>query len=187
MIINRVWAMPDKNTFMIKPVKDLIVRLFIQKATLKKCVAVDPFVGHSPFAGRCQFTNDLNIAIEATSHEDAHDFLKTLPDTFCDMVLFDPPYSPRQVSESYKKFDRSVNMQTTQASYWTRLKEQIARITKDGAIVISCGWNSGGIGINNGFEITEVLLVPHGGWHNDTIVTVEKKTVIQELQDAIKF
>ena len=27
-----------------------------------------------------------------------------------------------------------------------------------------------------GMEIQEILLVPHGGWHNDTIVTVEKKT-----------
>jgi len=27
-----------------------------------------------------------------------------------------------------------------------------------------------------GFEVTRVLLVPHGGWHNDTIVTVEVKT-----------
>ena len=26
-----------------------------------------------------------------------------------------------------------------------------------------------------GFEQVEILLVPHGGWHNDTIVTVEKK------------
>ena len=26
-----------------------------------------------------------------------------------------------------------------------------------------------------GFEIQEILLVPHGGWHNDTIVVVERK------------
>lgn len=32
-----------------------------------------------------------------------------------------------------------------------------------------------GIGIKYGFEIQEILLVPHGGWHNDTIVVVEKK------------
>lgn len=28
-----------------------------------------------------------------------------------------------------------------------------------------------------GFEIIEILLVAHGGWHNDTIVTVEKKVL----------
>ena len=25
------------------------------------------------------------------------------------------------------------------------------------------------------FDIEEILLVPHGGWHNDTICTVERK------------
>ena len=28
-----------------------------------------------------------------------------------------------------------------------------------------------------GFEIQEILLVAHGGWHNDTIITVEKKNI----------
>ena len=37
------------------------------------------------------------------------------------------------------------------------------------------GWNSGGIGKTKGFEIVEILMVAHGGWHNDTIVTIEKK------------
>jgi len=30
------------------------------------------------------------------------------------------------------------------------------------------------MGKNRGFEIVEILLVAHGGHHNDTIVTVEK-------------
>lgn len=83
--------------------------------------------------------------------------------------------SPRQVAECYHKFNMSVNMQTTQGSYWRKQKEQIGRIVKPNGIVITCGWNSGGIGKKYGFEIIEILLVAHGGWHNDTIVTVEKK------------
>ena len=55
------------------------------------------------------------------------------------------------------------------------MKKAISRIVHKGGIVISCGWNSGGIGRSNGFELEEVLLVPHGGWHNDTIVTVDRK------------
>lgn len=47
---------------------------------------------------------------------------------------------------------------------------------KAGGIVITCGWNSGGIGKKYGFEIEEILLVAHGGWHNDTIVVVDRKT-----------
>ena len=41
--------------------------------------------------------------------------------------------------------------------------------------VVSFGWNSGGIGMKYGFKIDRILLVPHGGSHNDTIVTVETK------------
>ena len=92
-----------------------------------------------------------------------------------DFVLYDPPYSPRQVSECYKKLGKTVNMQTTQASFWGNLKKEIARITKPDGIVISFGWNTNGIGKTKGFEIIEILTVAHGGQHNDTICTVERK------------
>lgn len=83
--------------------------------------------------------------------------------------------SPRQISECYKKLNKSVNMQTTQASYWSNQKKEIGRILKPGGKVITCSWNSGGIGKKYGLKIIEVLLVPHGGWHNDTIITVEER------------
>lgn len=38
-----------------------------------------------------------------------------------------------------------------------------------------CGWSSQGLGLGRGFTMTEILLVPHGGSKNDTIVTVETK------------
>lgn len=79
---------------------------------------------------------------------DALDFLKIFDDNSVDTVLYDPPYSPRQVSECYKKLGQTVNMQTTQASYWSKQKEQIGRVVKYNDIVITCRWNSGGIGKN---------------------------------------
>lgn len=108
-------------------------------------------------------------------HLDATDFLKIFDDSSVDTVLYDPPYSPRQVAECYKQLGLTVNMETTQASYWAKQKDEIGRIVKKGGIVITCGWNSGGIGKKHGFEIVEILLVAHGRWHNDTIVTVERK------------
>jgi hypothetical protein len=173
--INREWAMPNKNTFSIKPINFLISSLFVEKGLMKRAIACDPFVNKSPFADRCLFTNDLDTAIDATAHVDAIEFLKGIEDNVCDIVLFDPPYSPRQVSECYKKMGHTVNMATTQSSYWGNLKKEVARITKIGGTTVTCGWNSGGIGHTLGFEIVEILLVPHGGWHNDTIVTVETK------------
>lgn len=170
MEINRVWCMPNKNTFEIKPIKDLILKY---KSKLpQNAIGVDPFANKNKFA---TITNDLDPQYDTDYHMDAHDFLKTLKDGSADILYFDAPYSPRQVSEVYKKLGRSVNMETTQASYWSKLKTEIGRIVKKNGYVITCSWNSGGIGKKYGFEIVEILLVPHGGWHNDTIVVVERK------------
>jgi hypothetical protein len=121
-------------------------------------------------------SNDLDTSIEADFHMDALDFMRTRPDMEFDALLFDPPYSVRQVSECYKKMGLTVNMETTQSSFWTKLKTEVARIVKPSGVVVCCGWNSGGIGKTFGFELEQILLVPHGGPHNDTIVTVERKS-----------
>lgn len=63
----------------------------------------------------------------------------------------------------------------TSSAFYSKQKQQIGKIVKKGGYVITCGWNSGGIGKKYGFEIVEILLVAHGGWHNDTIVVVERK------------
>ena len=166
MNINRVWAMPNKNTFDIKPIKELIKRHMI------KGVIVDPFANKNKIAN---ITNDLDSQYDTNYNIDALDFLRMFDNESVDMLLYDPPYSPRQVSECYRKLGKTVNMQTTQSSYWGNQKKEIARIIKKGGKVISFGWNSGGIGKTKGFELVEILLVAHGGWHNDTIVTVERK------------
>lgn len=166
MIMQRIWAMPNKNTFSIKPIGGLIAR-YIKPDD----VSVDMFANTNRLATLC---NDLDPQYETEYCMDALEFLKSLPDNSVDSVLFDPPYSPRQVSECYKKLEMTVNMQTTQSSFWGNLKKEIHRILKPHGVVITCGWNSGGIGKTKGFVIEEILLVPHGGWHNDTIVTVER-------------
>ena len=167
MQINRVWAMPNSKTFQIKPIRELINKYAYG-------VIIDPFANDSKVG---TITNDLDEQYDTDYHMDALDFLKMFGDNSVDTVLYDPPYSPRQVSECYTSLGKTVNMQTTQASYWSKQKEQIGRIVKKDGIVITCCWNSGGIGNKYGFEIEEILLVPHGGWHNDTIVTVERKVV----------
>ena len=102
-------------------------------------------------------------------------FLKTFKAESVDGVLFDPPYSPRQVSECYASVGRRATYKDTSAQWWALQKQEIARILKPGGLVVACGWNSGGIGRKYGFKMLEILLVPHGGMHNDTIVTVEVK------------
>ena len=165
MIIKRTWNMPNSRTFQIPAIHEIISRYAYGKI-------IDPFANENKLAS---VTNDLNPDYDTDYHLDATDFLKLFQDESIDTVLYDPPYSPRQVSECYKSLGMTVNMQTTQSGYWAKQKEQIGRIVKPGGIVITCGWNSGGIGKKYGFVIVEILLVAHGGWHNDTIVTVERK------------
>lgn len=116
--------MPNAHTFSIPPIRALIHRY---TSTAK--VIVDPFANSERIA---TITNDLDTQYDTDYHMDACEFLKMLPSSFADAVLYDPPYSSRQVAESYKKLGMSVNMETTQGSYWRKQKEQISRITKTG-------------------------------------------------------
>lgn len=166
--IERVWAMPNSNTFDIKPIADLLH----DEVDLTK-IWIDPFANKNKIAS---ITNDLSKNYDTDYHLDALDFLKLFDDNSVDGVLYDPPYSPRQVSECYNKVGYTVTWDTTKASFWGNHKKEISRIVKNGGRVITFGWNSGGIGYKYGFEIQRILMVPHGGWHNDTICTVEIKT-----------
>lgn len=173
MEINKKWAMPNKQTFDIKPINELVTKWMSNwMHNSEDFLCIDPFANKNRLA---TVTNDLDPQYDTDYNLDALEFLKSFDTNSVDMVLFDPPYSPRQVSECYKSLDMTVNMQTTQSSFWGNIKKEIARITKDKSCVITFGWNSGGIGKSNGFKQEEILLVAHGGWHNDTIVTVEIK------------
>lgn len=166
MKVERAWGMPNKNTFDIHPIKKMLEEVD------SNLLWIDPFANKNKIAA---ITNDLNPEFDTDYHMDALDFLKTFNDCSIDGVLYDPPYSPRQISECYKNIGLEVSNKTTQSTFWSNQKKEISRIVKVGGKVISFGWNSGGIGMKYGFEIERVLLVAHGGWHNDTICTVERK------------
>lgn len=158
--------MPNKNTFDIAPIKQLIIE------EKHDGIWIDPYANKNKIA---TITNDLNDEFDTDYNMDALDFLKLFKDSSVDGVLFDPPYSPRQISECYKNFGIEVSNKTTQSSFWSNQKKEISRIVKVGGKVITFGWNSGGIGKRYGFNITRILFVAHGGWHNDTICVVEEK------------
>ena len=79
--------MPNSNTFSIKPIKELIEKYATGKI-------VDPFANNNKLA---TVTNDLDTQYDTDYHMDALDFLKIFDDNSVDTVLYDPPYSPRQV------------------------------------------------------------------------------------------
>lgn len=174
MKLHREWAMPSPATFQIKPIKALIERY------LTAGVWIDPFCRESIFKDRCAMTNDLNPKFAGTHNMDALAFLQSLPAGVVDGVLFDPPFSPRQVKEAYQGFGPA---DTTRRFYSDR-KREAARVLKLGGIAIVCGWNSLGLGKKNGMEIEEVLMVNHGD-QNDTIVTVGRKVAcLLDMDDA---
>lgn len=173
MIINKEWAMPNKNTFEINPIS-----AFVYKHTYGKKETIDPFSNKNRVAKYC---NDIDPQYKTEYQLDALDFLKSFDRESIDVVLFDPPYSARQVSECYKSLGMTVNMETTQASFWCNLKIEIQRVLKFGGTALCFGWNSQGIGKTRGFEMKEILLVAHGGHHNDTICTAEIKTEPKQL------
>ena len=151
--IKRIWAMPNKYTFQIKPIKNLLERH-------TEGIGADPFADKNIIA---KVSNKI-----AESHICALEFLKNLESNYFDWVVYDPPYSITQARKyGHKKF--------SSMKYWADVKNEIKRVIKTGGKAICCGWSSMGIGKTRGFEMIEILLVPHGGSKNDTIVTVEIK------------
>jgi len=169
MIINRRWAMPNKWTFTIKPIKELLSRYVGDGVGW-----IDPFAGmNSP----AEITNDLNPDRPTKYHLHAEDFLNIIVDRGNDFTgcLFDPPYSPHQTKECYEGFGINMKYEDDGRHGWSKTRALISEALGGNGICISCGWNTVGIGKKRGFEIVEILLVSHGIGHNDTIVTVEKK------------
>ena len=167
---HREWAMPNANTFDILP-----IRQFVQRYLRESTVSVDPFARNTRWA---TYTNDLNPETAAEHHMDAEAFLKLLArqGVQCDLAIFDPPYSPRQISECYKSVGLEVGTATTQnAAMYRRVRDALINVLTPDATVLSFGWNSSGMGDQRGFDCMECLMVCHGAAHNDTICLAERR------------
>lgn len=159
--------MPSRWTFEMPPVEELL------NEEINDGLWIDPFAGHSKWG---DITNDLNPDIDTDQTMRATEFLREFDDDHIDGgVLFDPPFSPRQIRECYDEIGIEMDGNETQATFWSDVKDEIARITEIGAKSISFGWNSVGISEQRGFRKRRILMVSHGGFHNDTICTVEVK------------
>jgi hypothetical protein len=163
-LIQRAWAMPNRQTFAIPPIRELL------GAEMMGARWVDPFAGElSP----AYLRNDLNPAMPTQYHLDALEFLKRLPSNSFDGGLYDPPYSPTQVKRCYNGF--GIRCFDATKRFWSETKNELARVIKPGGKAICCGWSSNGLGRSRGFTMTRVLIVAHGGTRNDTIATVDVK------------
>lgn len=164
--MRRVWAMPNRWTFTIPPIAEL-VRRYVGTGR----GWIDPFAGQTSPA---EFTNDLNPEAKSESHMDALDFLQGLRGQYSG-ILFDPPYSYNQMQECYETIGIGKITSRHATNFYGDLRDAIAPLIVPGGLALSFGWNSIGMGKTHGFALIEVLLVCHGRAHNDTICTVERK------------
>jgi hypothetical protein len=175
---SRSFAMPSAETFSVRPIGE-----FVQRYLAASKASVDPFARNRDWA---TYTNDIDRNTSAQAHMDAEEFLDYLhaKNISVDLALFDPPYSPRQISEHYKAAGIEVTQEDTQsARLYKRVRDALDRIVQPGGIVLSFGWQSAGMGLKRGYQPIEILLVPHGGAHNDTICIADRKTLPPQERD----
>jgi hypothetical protein len=158
------WCMPNHLTFKMKPVSAFIGE--------KKGLTIDPFANRKH--GLANITNDLNESCDTHFNLDALSFLKTFESQTVDRLLFDPPYSLRQLKECYDGIGKNITSHESR-HFFSDLKNEIERVMKKGGEVFSFGWSSVGMGKKRGFIKNEILILCHGGIHNDTICLKEVK------------
>jgi len=168
MIIERKGALPNRHTFLIKPIKEFVDQYFCSDEFW-----IDPFCGYyTPVA--YTHRNDLNPEVPAKWHLEAKEFLQLFSDTCAYGVILDPPYSLRQLKECYKSVGiEKIPWEMTKGYPSGTHGREIHRIMQIGGILLKFGWNSSKLTKN--FEVIHVLIVNHGGNHYDTICTAQVK------------
>ena len=163
-VVTVAFSMPTRWTFAMRPVAAFLARHLVGCK-----VIVDPFSG-----GSCVGTYRNDLAAE--NGQDAEVWTRRwIADGLrADAVLFDPPYSPRQIAECYKDIGRMPTPKDTQnAHLYKRARAALVDILKPDGIPLSFGWQSAGFG--RSWETLEILLVQHGGAHNDTICVAQRR------------
>jgi hypothetical protein len=168
--------MPNSNTFDIKPIEGFVYQW------INECegLMIDPFARNSYLADE---TNDLNPDTEAQFHMYATDFLEMMLEVHgprsIGMIIFDPPYSMRQVKEVYEQYGtgKFTGHDSRNVGRWTDERLLCDRLLSDKGIFLQFGWSTTGMGKKYGFEIEEILLVAHGGAHHDTICMAERRVL----------
>ena len=145
-----------------------------------KVSMVDPFARES-FTTNLEYciTNDLNITMPTDYHLEFKDFSRVMREkgfTF-DLMLFDPPYSLRQLKDQYDGIGKDLELWQTQ-NMWREGKDVFAKLIKPGGYVISFGWTTSGFGRKRGFVKREVHVLEQVAREDRyaLLVTVEQKT-----------
>jgi len=178
MEMKRVWHCPNHNTFQILPIKEFVIKYLSQSK-----FSIDPFARNCNLA---TINNDLNPDTLAGFHMTAKDFLSYVKEKGYkpDLVIFDPPYSIGQIKQCYDDFGLDFTQHDAQyMPAWVEERDLINDVVSPNGVVLSFGWNTNCMGKTRGFEIVEIMLVAHGGPHNDTICVAERR--LNESPDSV--
>ena len=148
--IDREFGRPSHNTFSMPPVARLL----------------DQEIG--PGDNVCE-----PFPYRAT--KDCFDYMSEWESESADVVLLDPPYTKRQVSDHYRESGVTVTGWHTSSGWTAKVKKEAARIIRPGGKGIVFGYNSNGFGRINGMRPYRIMMVHSAGDHYDLLVTCEKK------------
>lgn len=180
--ITNITAHPFENKH-VKKIIDRIIAKLNNNHSIRipgKIHVCDPFSNNKTQRrqGTTLITNDLNPKFNSTYNMEANDFAELMEreGKLFDLVLFDPPYSLRQLKEQYESIGQKLPLWQTQ-NKWGRARNALAKCIAPGGYAISFGWESSGFGRSRGFEIQEVHVLNQAGHADryDLIITVEKK------------
>lgn len=170
-LFRRVVRPANRWTFEIPEVREIVDRFLLAPPHVGPWV--DPFAGRSVL-GVHDFTNDLDPDSPAAYHLEAEQFVREIVPAGVVGVLWDPPYSYRQISDCYHALGRKATTNDTNSSFYSRVRKPLVEKLAPSATVVYCGWDT--IPFAPGFEIVEGLIVCHGGGHrHDTLVTVQRR------------
>lgn len=165
------FEMPEVKEWVIKWCKGNILNLFAGKTVLNlKEIRVDK----DPRLLLIDYDMDVvdfaNHWINGRNNPDADIYYPKF-----DTVIIDPPYNWRKAKEKYG--GRYIGQ-------YPILKDKLLEIITNDARVISFGYSSVGMSHIRGFKEIAILLVCHGGDHNDTIGLVEERIVKKRLSEV---
>jgi hypothetical protein len=113
--------------------------------------------------------NDVDKSMNAQYHMDALDFVRFVQRKTkkrFDTVILDPPYSYRKSMEMY---NGNLN------SRFKLIADELPKIIKDTASIISFGYHSTFMGKKRGYYLHKLCVFAHGGAQHCTIGIIEKK------------
>ena len=132
-------------------------------------IVVDPFARNCPLGG--EWSNDIRPDTSAHHHLDAIEFLRIVPSTIADLVIFDPPFSQSQAERRYD--GEGVNLYA-EPGIISGLMSHVHRILKSGGRVLKFGYNSSKHWPQ--LELEYIWLINFGGNRNDVIVSLWRQT-----------